>query len=308
MYYTENRHKDYSALETARSIGSLRLSKREAESCAAGTLSHSNRKFARYEKINKILAQQKDEYIAIYEEKLKAKTAYLSKLKVKNVITKDAISLNSNEDHLIKNDYLYLVYNSIALQKKFEFNDEYIAIFLTNTLASQFHPYKQTKTKHFTKNRNFASGNTVNLGYKILIKFFKSLYKDFKVANQYQKIEFLKVIEAHKDFTPHLHAIIYIKKEHLDSFERYYNNKISQNINLGRAKFEVINDITRSASYILKYVQKDFSSQNNNFKIYYGWRLKHKILAYTFTKQFIPREMFNKLTFHLSKKFAFDQV
>jgi len=43
MYYTENRHKDYSALGNTLSFGSARLSERETESCAVGTLTNYKR-------------------------------------------------------------------------------------------------------------------------------------------------------------------------------------------------------------------------------------------------------------------------
>jgi len=42
MYYTENTHKDYSALGNTHSFGSARLSERETESCAVGTLTNYN--------------------------------------------------------------------------------------------------------------------------------------------------------------------------------------------------------------------------------------------------------------------------
>lgn len=253
------------------------------------------------------LKQENEKYIKIYEQKMKNKVNFLSRLKIKNAYTKHEFNFNQNEEYLIKNDYMYLVYNSISLQKKFEQKNEYVAIFLTNTLDSHFHQYKQIKEDIFIKNKKYIKGNTINLGYKILSSFLKSVYKDFKVNNKYQKIEYIKVIEPHKDFTAHLHTLVFVRIEHIDSFEKHFNRKIHNNINLGQYKFEVIRDISRSASYILKYAQKNFSKENEKFKVYYGWKLENKIRAYTFTRQFIPRDMFNKLSFHLSKKFALDE-
>ncbi len=247
------------------------------------------------------------EYIDFYEKKLNNRINFLSKLKIKNINTKEEFSFNKNIEYLIKNDYLFLVYNSIVLQKKYENNDEYIAIFLTNTLNSSFHRFKQDKNKKLVDNNNFKFGNTINLSYRLLMKFFKSLYKDFKIDNKYIKIEYLRVIEAHHDFTPHLHSLVFIKRDYLKAFKNHFLRKIKQNKNLGIYKFEIIKDITRSASYILKYVQKDFNLSNENYKIYYGWKLKHKIRAYTFSRQYISRELFNKLSFHLSKNFALDE-
>lgn len=256
--------------------------------------------------MNKIIKQKNEEYIDIYETKLTNKTNFLSKMKVKNVVNDEVYAFNNNEEYLIKNDYLYLVYNSIALQDKFESNLDYTAVFITNTLISEFHKFRQLKNGNIVKNKKFVKGNSINLSYKILTSFFKSLYKDFKINNKFEKNEYIRVIEPHKDFTPHLHAVVFVKTKYIDLFHTYYERKVQQNKNLGMYKFEVINDISRSASYILKYASKNFQIENDKFKIYYGWKLANKIRAYTFTRQFIPRDIFNKLSFYFSKDYVFD--
>ena len=256
--------------------------------------------------MQKLKQKEKMDYINIFESKLQARVNFLARLQIKNIINKEVVNFNNNIEYLVKNDYLYLVYNSIALQKKFEFGNEHIGIFLTQTLDSSFHKFRQLKSGKLVKNEKFLEGNTTNLGYKILTNFFKGIYKDFKVNNKFIKVEYVRVIEPHSDFTPHLHAIIFIQKAYLEQFKNHFERKVSLNKNLGINKFEVIENISRSASYILKYAKKNFESSNDNYKVYYGWRLAHKIRAYTFTRQFIPRDLFNKLSFHLSKDFALD--
>jgi len=257
--------------------------------------------------MKKIIEEESNQYIDIYHQKISNKINYLSKLRIKNTHVNKELAFNQNEEHLIRSDYLYLVYNSIALQKKFEQNGNYVAVFITNTLVSSFHKFKLTRKKNLIYNKKFKEGNTINLGYKVLTSFFKGLYKNFKINNQYEKVEYLRVMEPHKSFTVHLHAMIFINIEHLNQFEKHYQRIVLNNENLGQYKFEVIRNISRSASYILKYAQKNFSSKNDKFKIYYGWKLENKIRAYTFTRQFISRDMFNKLSFHLSKNYALDE-
>ncbi|MFX4233201.1 replication endonuclease, partial [Aliarcobacter butzleri] len=176
--------------------------------------------------MNKKIEETTNYYKNVFDEKMKAKSAYLSKLKIKDLGKNELINLNTNVEYMIKNDYLCLVFNSIALQEKYENNNDYCALFLTLTLDSPFHQFKENENKELIKNSKFTKGNTVNLGYKVLNAFFKSLYKDFKVNNQFVKIEFIRVFEPHADFTPHLHSLIYIKKEHLNLFEKYLINKI----------------------------------------------------------------------------------
>jgi hypothetical protein len=253
------------------------------------------------------MLKKEKEYIDFYDSVMKKRINFLSHLKIKNTRNNEEFTFNQNSEYLIKNDYLFLVYNSIALQKKYENNDDYLAIFLTNSLNSTFHEFKQNKQKELVRNKNFRVGNTINLGYKILIDFFKSLYKDFKIDNKYVKLEYSKVIEAHASYCSHLHAIIFLKKEYLIFFQEYFLRKVKNNKNLGQYKFEIINDIQKSSAYILKYVQKDLSIENEKYKVFYGWKLKHKIRAYTFSRQLISRELFNKLSFHLSKKLIYDE-
>lgn len=254
-------------------------------------------------KIKKMANYYKD----VFNKKMKVKNAYLSKLRIKDLEKNELINLNNNIEYMIKNDYLYLVFNSIGLQEKFESNNNYCTLFLTLTLNSPFHQFKENRNKKLIRNYKYIEGNSINLGYKILNIFFKSVYKDFKVNNKFEKIEFIRVFEAHADFTPHLHSLIYIKKEHLSLFEKYLKNKIKMNENIGIYKIEIIENITKSSSYILKYAKKSFDFTNNNFKVYYGWRLANKIRAYTFTRQFISRDLFNKISFHFSKNFVFDE-
>lgn len=256
--------------------------------------------------MNKEIGKMTNYYKDVFDEKMKAKSVYLSKLKIKNLEKNEFINLNNDVEYMIKNDYLYLVFNSIGLQEKFESNNDYCALFLTLTLDSTFHKFKKDLNEKLIKNENYVKGNSINLGYKVLNTFFKSLYKDFKVNNQFQKTEFIRVFEAHSDFTCHLHSLIYIKKEHLSPFEKYLKNKIRMNENIGIYKIELIENITRSSSYILKYAKKSFDFTNDNFKVYYGWRLANKIRAYTFTRQFISRDLFNKISFHFSKDYVFD--
>ncbi len=256
--------------------------------------------------MNKEIEKMTNKYKDIFNKKMKARSTYLAKLKIKNLEKNELINLNNNIEYMIKNDYLYLVFNSIGLQEKFESNNDYSALFLTLTLDSPFHKYKENRNKELIRNSKYIEGNTINLGYKVLNSFFKSLYKDFKINNQFEKIEFIRVFEPHSDYTCHLHSLIYVKKVHLNLFEKYLKNKIDIKKNLGIHKLEIIKNITRSSSYILKYAKKSFDFTNDNFKVYYGWRLANKIRAYTFTRQFISRDLFNKVSFHFSKDYVFD--
>jgi hypothetical protein len=214
--------------------------------------------------------------------------------------SEDYYKLNNNitvreEEKKMREDYNWMVFNSISLNERYSYNEQYHAIFLTLTLSSQFHKYKKVGDT-FVLNKKFAKGNTINLGYKVLNEAFKDIYKNFRVKRDFIKVNYFKVFEPHKNYTPHLHSLIYIPKEYLSQFLAFLERKIKSNKNLGKQyKIEVIRDIERASSYLIKYVNKGFSSENKDFL---GWRKKEKIRAFSCSKTYLNREYFKKISHH----------
>ena len=79
--------------------------------------------------MNKEIEKMTNYYKDVFEKKMKAKNTYLSKLKIKNLEKNKLLSFNNSVEYMIKNDYLYLVYNSIALQEKYEDNKDWPALY-----------------------------------------------------------------------------------------------------------------------------------------------------------------------------------
>lgn len=253
----------------------------------------------------------KNFYIEYYNEVMKKRLSFKNNFKFKNTFENKIFDYKDknidNIDDFIKQDYNWLVFNSISLEKRFSNDDNFSSLFLTLTLNSSFNKYKQTKNK-IILNKKYKFGNTVNLGYKLLNDFFYSTYKNFKVNGKYEKLYYLRVIEPNKaSYTPHLHAVIYIKKEFINLFINYLKKRINKSTFLGsQFDIEKINNISRTSSYILKYMQKSFTNSENK-KAYYGWKWYNKIRAFTFSKSYLNREIFDKISFHFSKDILKDE-
>jgi hypothetical protein len=236
--------------------------------------------------------------ICFYKDTMKKRIKYLNNKKIINTNSKDEINFSINEENMAKQELMWYTYNLIALNEQYS-NDDYVAFFVTITLQSQFHKYKSFKNNHIN-NPKYIESNSVNLSYKILNQFFRTVSKNFRVNREYKKVTFAKVIEPHKDnYTPHLHSIVWIKKEYAKDFESYLYKQIDKSKDIGQSKIEPLEDVSRASGYILKYMQKNF--KEDSYKNYYGSRLRHSLRAFTFSKTLLNKDIFNKLSFNFSK-------
>ena len=246
----------------------------------------------------KLIEIEKQQNISIYNKTILTRIGYLNNKKIRNNFNNEEFKFTVNEEYLAKQELMWYTYNVIALNEQYS-NNDYVALFITITLDTQFHKYKKSIYSHII-NPKYNESNTVNLSYKILNTFFRDVSKNFRVNRKYKKVTFAKVIEPHKDnFTPHLHSIVWIEKDYAKKFELYLKKQIDKSNEIGRTEIEVLNNVTRASSYILKYMQKNFKEES--YKNYYGWRLRHSLRVFTFSKTFINKDIFNKLSFNFSK-------
>lgn len=247
-------------------------------------------------------------YINMYLKTLEKRIDFKKGMRMQN--KSDGVEfdlLNSDPEAFIKQDYNWMVFNSIALEQKHSNNDEYSSLFITITLDSPFHSHMQ-KGKKIVENPKYYEGNTINLGYRVINNFFTSLYRNFKIDGKYEGIEFFKAIEPTKaSYTPHLHAVVYVKAEYREKLISYIEKKIQKDKNLGKEyDIQRIDNIKRTSAYILKYIQKNFQDENMK-KAYFGWRWHNKVRAYTFSKTYLNRGIFDKISFHLQKSLHKDE-
>ena len=112
------------------------------------------------------------------------------------------------------------------------------------------------------------------------------------------------MIEPHKNLTPHLHSIIYVKSEYVAILKNHIKN-ISIKNSLGRYEIQEIQDISRSTSYLLKYINKNTNPKNDkDYHFFNGWKKVNRIRVFTISSLGLERYLFSKINHHtrLSKR------
>ncbi|MCT7588229.1 replication endonuclease [Aliarcobacter butzleri] len=189
------------------------------------------------------------------------------------------VNISHNEVNYRKDDYYWFMYNQKILENKIISEQGYSTLFLTLTLPSSFHQYSKTSKRY---NKKYDEKNTIEIGYKLLNETFRDIYKNFRVDRKFVKVYYSKVFEPHKNFTPHLHSILYVKSEYKDNLIQHIKNMIKKN-KLGKSfEIEEIKDLSRSSSYLLKYIRKNTNvDDGEKFRVFNGWKRAHKIRVFT---------------------------
>jgi len=95
--------------------------------------------------------------------------------------------------------------------------------------------------------------------------------------------EFIRVIEPHKDWYPHVHLLLYFRRPLRVENGRYFDDRLFYNLQKmwgnGFSKPEVLRKPNAAFSYVLKYFLKQLSiktTKSNDPPIDKIWRLKGK--------------------------------
>ena len=238
------------------------------------------------------LKQEKKDLIE-YSKKIEDNTRkFKERIEIINTQTQNLIKLKHDPLSDQKDNYLWFVYNQKLLEEKMTKDGGYTTLFVTLTLPSSYHKYSSHTKKY---NKNYDKNNTINKGYQLLNSSFRTIYKNFRVDRKHKKIFFSKVVEPHKDMTPHLHSLFYVKTKYVEQLKKHIKKTIKNN-DLGMYDIEEIKDIGRSSSYLLKYVQKTTNPQDEkSFHFFNGWKKKNKIRVFTHSNLDLPRYIFKKV-------------
>jgi hypothetical protein len=188
-------------------------------------------------------------------------------------LTTDLEWYNKYNELYYINKFNYIHYLSLKLK--------YIPVFITLTLPSSYHQFKTTKNQKKLKRNKRYKGYTIEDGYKKLQEIFRDLYNNFSVKRSGKAVKikkhFIRVIEPHKDYTPHLHAVLYIPSSYLGAFERRFK-LIVDKYHLEQVDYQVLDKEQYAINYLLKYVSKSLDGSRADIK---GWALIHKIKMVT---------------------------
>jgi len=244
-----------------------------------------------------LLQKQYFEYVNYAKGQEKKQNSFLKNITSVNKKTGVCNVLSYNAINNFRNNAIYYKAVSDYLSLSSQNNDKK-AIFITLTLPSKFHKFKQKKSfssdVQFILNKKYDNNLSVNLGYNLLLKCFRHLYNKFKtIDKKCVKIKYFRIVEPHKDFTPHLHAVLFIP-----------------NFDLHRQfDFEVLNDVSSASSYVLKYIRKQFFNDNETVTYFVsGWASMNKIRLFSSSRTPVPRYIYkilqkNKIDLSLTKYF-----
>lgn len=227
--------------------------------------------------------------------------SYVNTLTLHNKITGECFPvtydyMNKSQDNYTWSNQVstYLQNKAIAQGKK--------AVFTTLTLATEYHKYKKDK-----KNKKLHVPNPKYIpdlnGYAVLRYANRGLYNNFRIDRKKVKLDYIRIIEPHKDFTPHLHAVFFIDEDKIEQFKHHFNN-ILKTAGIGvQCDFTILENTSASVSYILKYVKKSVNNSNEaESRIMDGWKKDLKIRMFSHSNIDITREVFRGVSSNIDLK------
>lgn len=234
---------------------------------------------------------------------------YVKRLNFLNKKTGEIFPVTYNFKNKQKSNYVWYNFVSTYIQDE-SIKNKKVSVFVTYTLPTAFHPFtaydkKGNKLKIPRINTRFKDDYS---GAKLLNDSFRHLYNNFMIDRKKVSMQYLKVIEPHKDFTPHLHALFFINPEQVEAFKNHFNNT-RKLFKLGvQFDFTLIDDTKASVAYLLKYVKKSLYSDNEaDLRVIDGWKKSHKIRMFTHSQINVSRSIFRVLSSNIDLKSYTDE-
>lgn len=168
------------------------------------------------------------------------------------------------------------------------------ALFLTLTVNGWLHTGKPKDIKRAYETLT-----------KLFTKFRKSLEKEFRYA-----LPFIRVVEPHKDLTPHVHALLYFEKRDKNRVMKVWNrvykresgidNAIGRKVGIDVKLIDNEADLSNPAKYLGKYVSKNLSDESAQWLD--GYYRKYQMRQVVSSKLDIPFEYFTTIRHFLREK------
>jgi len=294
-----------SALGNTHSFGSLRLSKRETESCAVGTLTNYKRdvdinEYEAFKERHKIVHYGLSKYdLESVAQKLKKQKQFLEFSFLYDRINQTKISLSDifiSANHS-PNRYYAEIQNRINTLSELAKKRGLKALFMTMTLPGEYHPYTDNNTRINPE----YNGVNAKEAVKELTKMFAKLRHDRSLKDGLTKENriYFRVNEPHKDGTPHTHILMFVPAERVSRIKKAFKrlfNRVGNNIQ---------DDLRNATSYVMKYINKTLplSKQENlskKDKYLNAWYSKNRIIRFHSSRTLAPLAIYRLM----HKKFS----
>ena len=255
---------------------------------------------------------------------------YLSNLASINNVTGEFYNLSFSYKKYITKQYNNIL-QKIMYNKVIARQNNLIPIFITFTLPSSFHPFKQKPYKMGNKinSKNYFINNffeynsikeAIKEGYNFLNGIWRTYYLRLKNNKKYKKnsknIRYDLFYEYHKSYIPHLHVLLYIPSEMLNYAYKAFNSLLIENNMEQRAnKFieikttkqkgkRELKNLDAAVLYISKYIKKGLENIKKDYVSllqYVGFKsLIGRIYRGSNTK--LTLQIYNKIYYSLSEK------
>ena len=247
--------------------------------------------------VESYLSYLRDEFIRIAKEKEQNTKNYLDKHVLRMLDMNEFVGMSFSLKKKAELDYRYYKGVSDYINKVAE-EKGLVPIFLTYTLPSEYHP-TTTKTGKREWNPNYNPNYTINDGYKLLQKAFRELTRYFKKKETNKNLDdipYIRMMEYHKDYTVHGHAVVFLPESLVELFEAKFH-RIRKQFKLGEQyDFEILKDKSKGSGYLLKYLRKTMLSENEaDLYVLDGWRKANRIRLFTHSQTFLKRKDFEKI-------------
>jgi hypothetical protein len=201
-------------------------------------------------------------------------------------------------------EYSYVVsvcdyINKLAIQ------EGYVPVFLTLTLPSKYHPTTTVNGKRqYNPNFNFNVLNFAKVGYRKLQEIFRLIHRRLTSRNTKKDVRmyYFKVVEMHKDFTPHMHIILFFKREYLLNKFFHLMDIVAELVADGELgeQFDarILNEEDKATAYVQKYLRKAYLSEGQDENYLYlldGWRKQNRIRMFTHSNTYLNKADFVKI-------------
>ena len=257
-------------------------------------------KYKYYEKSNNRLKYYLDNFLLHYNKKSKVITnnsfnnkgcfsnykdfKYTNNPKSNKIEDFRLVYKEHNQGEYLHNQDSLYSYKKISKVMYLEYhNKDKEKVFITFTLPSAYHRYK-TVNNRLVLNKNYNDDyfekvvkksltllNEMHRYFYHTLKFkLKRLLKKQGLSNKID-IDFIKILEPHKNMTGHLHSLFYIDNKYLHIIKEVYEMTIKK-YNLEQCKYELLNN-SKSSSYLNKYLLKTTKGEQqfyNHYKRYFN--------------------------------------
>jgi len=239
--------------------------------------------------------------------KIKRQEDFLKYSYIRNNITGQTFSLSDcliSSNHNARRYYAEIQTRIDALTREAQKAD-LVPVFLTITLPSEFHQYKQDRKGNLIANPKF-NGTMPAEAVKILTKMWGKIRQDrsLKELCKSQRM-YYRVNEPHKDGTPHTHILLFIPQDRIERIEKAFKRLYNPETN----KF--VKDIENAKSYIMKYINKTLPKSKENMSLddeyLNAWYIKNRISRFCSSRSTAPIYLY-RLVSHRYSLYGLTQV